>query len=41
MCCATGPPSGADIAAAVGAEPVALTRVLRGLAAEDVLARDG
>jgi len=32
-----GPQSGADIAAAVGAEPAALTRVLRGLASEDVL----
>jgi SAM-dependent methyltransferase len=33
-----GPLSGAEIAAAVGAEPAALTRVLRGLASEDVLA---
>jgi predicted O-methyltransferase YrrM len=33
-----GPQTGADIAAAVGAEPAALTRVLRGLAVEDVLA---
>ena len=33
-----GPLSGADIAAAVGADPASLTRVLRGLAAEDVLA---
>ena len=32
-----GPQTGAEIAAAVGAEPTALTRVLRGLAAEDVL----
>lgn len=33
-----GPLSGADVATAVGADRAALTRVLRGLAAEDVLA---
>lgn len=35
-----GPLSGAEIAAAVGAEPDAMTRVLRGLAAEDVFAEN-
>ena len=35
---ADGPQSGPAIAAAVDADPAALTRVLRGLAAEDVLA---
>jgi precorrin-6B methylase 2 len=34
---ADGPRDGADVARAVGAQPVALTRVLRGLAAEGVL----
>ena len=35
---ADGPRSGPEIAAAVGADPAALTRVLRGLVIEDVLA---
>jgi hypothetical protein len=34
---AEGPRSGAELAEAVGADPVALTRVLRGLALEDVV----
>jgi hypothetical protein len=37
---ANGPLSGAEIAAAVGAAPTELTRVLRGLVIEDVLAEE-
>jgi hypothetical protein len=37
---AGGPRTGGEIAVAVGADPDALTRVLRGLAAEDVLVED-
>jgi hypothetical protein len=37
---AGGPRTGSEVAAAVGADPDALTRVLRGLAAEDVLVED-
>ena len=37
---ADGPRRGAEIAAAVGADPVALSRVLRGLVIEDVLRED-
>ncbi|HWT22348.1 MAG TPA: methyltransferase [Solirubrobacteraceae bacterium] len=37
---AGGPRTGADVAEAVGADPAALTRVLRGLASEEVLAED-
>ena len=37
---AEGPRSGPDVAAAVGAHPGHLTRVLRGLVTEDVLAED-
>jgi SAM-dependent methyltransferase len=38
---ADGPLTGEELARAVGAEPAALTRVLRGLAAEGVLEEDG
>ena len=38
---ADGPKTGAELADAVGADPAALTRVLRGLALEDVLREDG
>ena len=38
---ADGPRTGREIAAAVGADPDALTRVLRGLVLEDVLTEDG
>ena len=38
---ADGPLTGAELACAVDAEPAALTRVLRGLAAEGVLDEDG
>ena len=34
---ADGPCTGAEVARAVGAEPAALTRVLRGLAIEDIV----
>ena len=34
---ADGPRTGAEVAQAVGAEPAALTRVLRGLAIEDIV----
>jgi len=38
---ADGPRTGHEVADAVGADPDALTRVLRGLVLEDVLAQDG
>ena len=38
---ADGPRTGREVAAAVGADPDALTRMLRGLVLEDVLAEDG
>jgi hypothetical protein len=38
---AEGPRTGAELAEAVGADPSALTRVLRGLALEDVVSEDG
>jgi SAM-dependent methyltransferase len=37
---AAGPRTGPEVAEAVGADPAALTRVLRGLASEEVLAED-
>ena len=38
---AAGPQTGREVAEAVGADPDALTRVLRGLVLEDVLAEEG